>query len=244
MWFLGKVGGAAAGLALGGPIGALAGAVAGHFLLDRETDPEALAAREAEKKAFAFTMGVIALAAKMAKADGVVACVEVHAFRRVFAFGDEDRARVEQVFDLAKQDVAGFDAYARQLAHLFKDEPATLEDVLSGLAHVAAADGAIHEAEAAYLRDVGAIFGLEPARLRRAIGRYVAAPDDPYVVLGIDPAASDAELKRRHRALVAESHPDRAVARGLPAEAVRLATEKLAAVNAAWDAIRRERRLA
>ncbi|MFD1702150.1 TerB family tellurite resistance protein [Methylopila henanensis] len=243
--FWGKLGGAAAGLALGGPLGALAGAIAGHFLLDRETDPAARAAREEEKRAFAFTMGVIALAAKMAKADGAVVCVEVQAFRRVFQIGEADLPRVTQVFDLAKRDVAGFEAYAAQLANLFRDEPATLEDVLHGLAHIAAADGAVHEAEAAYLAEVGRIFGLEPARLRRALGRHMQlAATDPYAVLGADPTASDDDLKRRHRALVAENHPDRALARGLPAEAVRIATDKLAAVNAAWDAIRAERKLA
>ncbi|GLK81393.1 TerB family tellurite resistance protein [Methylopila turkensis] len=243
--FWGKLGGAAAGLALGGPLGALAGAIAGHFLLDRETDPAALAAREDEKRAFAFTMGVIALAAKMAKADGAVVCVEVQAFRRVFQIAEADLPRVTQVFDLAKRDVAGYEAYAAQLASLFRDEPATLEDVLHGLAHIAAADGAVHEAEAAYLADIGRIFGLEPVRLRRALGRHMRlAEADPYAVLGADPAASDDDLKRRHRALVAENHPDRALARGLPAEAVRIATDKLAAVNAAWDAIRAERKLA
>lgn len=245
MWFWGKLGGAAAGLALGGPLGALAGAVAGHFLIDRETDPQALAAQAQEKKAFAFTMGVIALAAKMAKADGVVAGVEVAAFRRVFSIADDDLPRVCQVFDLAKQDVAGFEAYARQLADLFRDEPATLEDVLHGLAHIAAADGAVHEAEAAFLMDVGGIFGLDPARFRRALGRHVLlTQNDPYQVLGVDPGSTEAELKRRHRALIAENHPDRAIARGLPAEAVTIATSKLAAINAAWDAIRAQRRIA
>jgi DnaJ like chaperone protein len=245
MLFWGKLGGAAAGLALGGPLGALGGALAGHFLIDREFDPATLAEREQAKRAFAFTAGVIALSAKMARADGVVACVEVEAFRRVFVFAEGDAARVQQVFDLAQRDVAGFDAYARQLAELFSDEPATLEDVLHGLAHIAAADGAVHEAEAAYLVAVGGIFGLDGARLRRALGRHVSFPeDDAYAVLGADPAATDDELKVLHRRLVRENHPDRALARGLPAEAVQIATSKLAAVNAAWDSIRAERRLA
>lgn len=245
MWFWGKIGGAAAGLTLGGPLGALAGAVAGHFLIDRETDPETIASRDREKREVAFTVGVIALAAKMAKADGVVACVEVQAFRRVFSIQESDLKRVGQLFDLAKQDVAGFEAYAGQLAGLFADDPATLEDVLSGLAQIAAADGAVHEAEAAYLMQVGAIFKLDAARLRRALARHMKLPAvDPYAILGADPGASDDDLKRRHRALVAETHPDRAIARGLPEEAVRIATEKLAAANAAWDMIRRERGLA
>jgi DnaJ like chaperone protein len=245
MSFWGKLGGAGAGWVLGGPLGAIAGALAGHYLVDRETDPEAAAAEERDARSLAFTIGVIALSAKMAKADGVVASVEVEAFRRIFAIEDKDLAEVQGVFDRATYDVAGFESYARQLHGLFKDEPATLEDVLHGLAHIAAADGAIHEAEERYLTEVGRLFGLDKASLRRAFGRYVRLPaDDPYEILGADPSATDQELRRRHRALVAENHPDRALARGLPAEAVSIATSKLAAINAAWDAIRAERALA
>ena len=53
----------------------------------------------------------------------------------------------------------------------------------------------------------------------------------------------DAALKAQWRQLVAEIHPDRAVARGLPPEAIAIATRRLAAVNAAWDRIARERGL-
>lgn len=245
MAFWGKLGGAAGGFFLGGPLGAVAGALAGHFLVDRETDPEKVADEERDSKSLAFTIGVIALSAKMAKADGVVAPVEVEAFRKVFAIEEKDLEEVQEVFDRATYDVAGFESYARQLHDLFGDEPATLEDVLHSLAHIAAADGAIHEGEVRYLTDVAAIFALDKASLRRAFGRYVRLPDDdPYEILGADPDASDAELKRRHRALVAENHPDRAVARGLPPEAVKLLNSKLAAINAAWEAIRAERSMA
>ena len=117
--------------------------------------------------------------------------------------------------------------------------------MLHSLAHIAAADGAIHEAEVRYLTEVADVFALDRASLRRAFGRYIRLPDDdPYEILGADPSASDDELKRRHRALVAENHPDRATARGLPPEAIRVLTSKVAAINAAWDAIRAERAMA
>ncbi|GLK66832.1 TerB family tellurite resistance protein [Hansschlegelia plantiphila] len=245
MSFWGKLAGAAGGFALGGPLGAIAGALVGHYLLDRETDPAAIAAEERDHKSLAFTIGVIALSAKMAKADGVVAPQEIEAFQKIFSIAEKDVHEVRHAFDVASKDVAGFDAYATQLAETFADEPATLEDVLHSLAQIAAADGAMHEAEIQYLEEVGRIFGLDRARFRRALGRYVQFPEtDPYEVLGADAAASDEELKQRHRALVSENHPDRAMARGLPAEAVKIATSKLASINAAWDAIRAERGLA
>ena len=62
----------------------------------------------APEKGITFTIGVIALSAKMAKADGVVVPIEVSTFRKVFAFEPAQEGNVSRVFDLAKQDVAGF----------------------------------------------------------------------------------------------------------------------------------------
>ncbi|MFD1302322.1 TerB family tellurite resistance protein [Methylobacterium marchantiae] len=234
----GKLGGAGIGLAIGGPIGGLVGGVAGHFLVDREG-----ALFGATPKDVVFTTGLVALAAKMAKSDGVVTPSEVEAFARVIQVGERERAGVERLFDLAKGTSAGFEAYARQMATAFRDEPALLEDVLDGLFHIAKADGAIHEAEERYLRAVAATFGFDDVAFRRIAARHVRLADDPYLVLDLDHDASDAEVKARHRVLVVENHPDRAIARGLPPEAVAIATGRLAAINAAYDRIAAERGL-
>ncbi len=239
MTIWGKVGGAGLGFAIGGPLGALVGAVAGHVLMDREGALLGPPPRE-----IVFTTGLIALAAKMAKSDGVVVAAEIDAFERIIAIPPEDRAAVARLFDLAKRTPDGFEAYAAQLAGILGDEPALLEDVLDGLFHIAKADGAVHEAELRYLQAVATLFGFDERAWERIAARHVARPDDPYVVLGADPALADDALKRHYRRLVAEHHPDRKVARGLPAEAVRIATERLAAINAAWTRIEAERGLA
>lgn len=236
--FWGALGGGGLGFALGGPLGALVGALAGHVLIDREGAPFGPAPRQ-----LIFTTGLVALAAKMARADGVVTRDEIAAFERIVTVPAEQRAQVERLFDLAKQTSAGFEAYAQQIAESFRDEPALLEDVLDGLFLIAAADGAIHEREHAYLRDVAAIFRIDEAGFARIEARHLRRRDDPYLVLGADRGMSDAELKRLHRRLVVENHPDREIARGLPEEAVCIATRRLAAINAAWDAIATERGL-
>ena len=234
----GKIGGAGLGVLVGGPIGALVGGVAGHFLVDREGALFGTPPRD-----IVFTTGLVALAAKMAKSDGVVTPAEVEAFGEVMQVEPEARSGVARLFDLAKATTSGFEAYAQQLAAAFHDEPALLEDVLDGLFHIAKADGAIHEKEERYLRAVAAIFGLDDAAFGRLAARHVRLADDPYLVLGLDRAASEADLKARHRALVSENHPDRAIARGLPPEAVAITTRRLAAINAAWDRIAAERDL-
>jgi DnaJ like chaperone protein len=243
MTIWGKILGGTAGLLLGGPLGALAGAAAGHaadvYWSERDEgpgDPEIL------KQQIAFTIGTIVLSAKMAKADGVVTRHEVTAFRQVFTIPPDEMKNVTWLFDRAKRDSAGFEPYARQVGRLLKDHPAVLEDLLDGLFHIAHADGAVHDAEIEYLRQVALIFGFGEDEFRR-IRASNGAPDreDPYAVLGITASATDAEVKAAHLKLVRELHPDRLVAEGLPKEFVEIAEDKLAAINAAHDRIKRLR---
>lgn len=234
----GKIGGAGLGLAFGGPLSALLGAFAGHVLVDRDGAFFGPVPRDV-----VFTTGLIALSAKMAKADGVVLRSEVDAFERIVEVPPEEHSNVVRLFDLAKSTTLGFEAYARQIAEVLGDEPALIEDVVDGLFDIATADGAVHEAEFAYIQTVAGILGIEGPAFDRVAARHVARPDDPYLVLGAERALSDAALKRHYRALVADIHPDREIARGLPPEAIRIATQRLAAVNAAWDRIMLERGL-
>jgi DnaJ like chaperone protein len=235
----GKLGGAGLGLALGGPIGALLGGLAGHVLVDREGALLGQPPRD-----LIFTTGLVALAAKMAKADGVVVRHEVDAFERIVEVPPSEHERVQRLFDLAKATTDGFEAYARQIGDAFAEEPKLLEDVLDGLFHIAKADGAVHEAEFAYLRQVATAFRFDDHDFDRIAARHVRQADDPYLILDADRSMSDDELKRHYRRLVADNHPDREIARGLPPEAIRIATERLAAINAAWDRVARERGLA
>ena len=200
--------------------------------------------RGAPEHSIAFTIGVIALGAKMAKADGVVTGDEVEAFRQVFHVPENELAGVARVFNLAKQDVAGYDAYARQLARLFAGRRQVLEDLLDSLFHIAKADGAVHEAEVQFLADVASIFGFSEAEFRCIKARHVKAPkSDPYVVLGIDPSATNESIRQHYRKLVRDNHPDRHIAAGVPEEMIEVATEKLARINAAYDTVARERGL-
>lgn len=232
----GKLSGAGLGLAVGGPIGALIGAFAGHYLVDRDGAVFGPPPRDV-----VLTTGLVALSAKMARADGVVASSEIAAFARIVSVPESERANVERLFRLAQATTDGYRSYAAQLKRTFADEPALLDDVLDGLFAIATADGALHEAELAYLRDVAAIFGRVDDAFDAILARHVDLPGDPYRVLGAERAMSFDQLKARYRRLVADTHPDREIARGLPPEAVRIATHRLATINDAWDRIERER---
>ncbi|HSS12563.1 MAG TPA: molecular chaperone DjiA [Rhizomicrobium sp.] len=205
----------------------------GHFFLDRESDP-----------GVTFTIAVVALAGKMARADGVVTDEEFQVFRRVFGVPPEEEANVQRIFNLARQDIAGYEHYAGQIARLFVGNPAMLEDVLDGLFEIAKADGVLHPCEAKFLERVAEIFGFAPNEYRRIRASHFAPElTDPYVILGLSYSADEEELKQTYRRLVRENHPDSLMARGVPPEFLKLANDKLAAINSAYEKIQRERGL-
>lgn len=188
-----------------------------------------------------FTVAMIALSAKMAKADGVVTTDEIIAFRELFEVPPKEERNVTRLFNLAQEDVAGFEVYAKKLADLFPYDRKTLLDILDGLFHIAKADGVVHESEVGYLSRVASVFGLDEREFSKVLARHVRKDGNPYEVLGLGPEASDSELKTHYRREVQETHPDRLMARGVPEEFVRIANDRLAALNDAWAKIRAER---
>ena len=196
------------------------------------------------QRQIAFTIGVIALGAKMAKADGVVTRDEVIAFKKVFKIPQGEMENVSRVFNRAKQDIVGYQSYANQLAALFRNNRKLLEDVLDGLFHIAMADGVFHRGEEQFLANVAQCFGLTRTQFNYIKARHVkAVKSDPYDVLGITSDIDNDSLKRHYRKLVLDNHPDKMIARGVPPEFVSLATKKVAAINAAYAELAKQRRI-
>jgi DnaJ like chaperone protein len=199
--------------------------------------------RRRPERSVAFTIAVIGLGAKMAKADGQVRPAEVAAFRRVFQIAPKDEAAAARVFNLARQDVAGFDAYARRIAAMFHAEPQFLEDILEGLFQIALADGRYHEGEEEFLVRVAGIFGVTPEAFSLIEARHLEGrAHDPWQVLGVPRGADLRTVRARWRELVRANHPDQMIARGLPPETVNLANARIAAINHAWEEIAARRR--
>jgi DnaJ like chaperone protein len=238
MSFLSQIIAGARELPFGGPLGALLQRVARHVPSwhphadgrDRNGDP---------RRRIAFTIAVIALGAKMARADGAVTRDEVSAFRDVFQVPPGEEEHLRLVFDLARKSTAGFESYARQIGRLFADDRAVLEDLLSGLFHIALADGRVCPAEDEYLREVSRHFGFgadDYARIRaHHIGVEEEGFEDPHVILGVHRDASLGAIREAYHRLMRESHPDLVIAQGLPPECIALATARVARINAAYD---------
>ena len=258
MW--GKIIGSVAGFAVGGPIGAAIGAALGHAADSRGLgafsgpfNPQVGfgAARMAAllgRRDQVFAIGVVVLGAKLAKCDGPVVRAEIDAFRRSFRIPPQSVRDIGRLFDHARDSAEGFEGYAAQLGESFGDNRGMLEDVLAALFAIARSDGPINRAEQQFLQTVCNRFGLgadawERARDGRPRQYVRATDDDPYAVLGAARTASDEELRAAWVRLMRENHPDSLASRGVPAEFMARASEKVAQINAAWDQIKRERRL-
>jgi DnaJ like chaperone protein len=232
----GTVIGGGVGFALGGPLGELLGLVA-ELTIDsvRRKSPE----QRAKESEIAFIIATVALAAKMAKADGAVCAREKEAFARLFRFDPAERANVERVFDLASRSTVGFESYARQVAGLFDKEAPAREELLDCLLHIAAADHKVTEDELAYLAEVARHLGLDDAAYQAIRASHLgAAEDDPYAILGVARGADPETIKRAWRELARAQHPDALTGQGMPAEFVALAEKRLAKINAAYEALK------
>ena len=194
--------------------------------------------RTPPERSVAFTIAVIALGAKMAKADGQVTRDEVTAFREVFQIARQDEAGAAKVFNLARHDVAGFEEYARRISQMFDPESGALSDLMEGLFHIAVADGIYHPNEDLFLERVAEIFGIPDHDFRAMRSRFVPdAKPDPYAVLGVEPGTAIEDVRKVWRKLVRETHPDSMVSRGVPEEAIKLAEKRMVDINRAWEKI-------
>ena len=194
------------------------------------------------RKQVGFSIAMIALSAKMAKADGIVTQNEVEAFQQLFAIPPAETNNVARLYNLAKKDVAGYHAYAKQVKKLFPDHDVIYTDVMDGLFHIAKADGLIHEKEMLFMDDIAGIFDLSEKEYQRIKLRHLQDDQgDPYLLLDADRDWNYDKLRKHYIDLVKENHPDKMIAHGVPEEFIAIANGRLAAINHAWELIEAER---
>lgn len=235
--------GGALGFALAGPLGAVVGAALGHGIGQRTTAGRLDEAAAGQQRAqAAFFVSSFSMLAKMARADGRVSEEEIALTQRFMRHDlglDPEAERFAiKVFRVAKDSPAPFEEFASQFHELFRNERDMLEAMLDVLVRMALADGALHPHERTLLERAARIFGLELEQFAHFVGQHEPSFDHHYHTLGLEPGAPLDEVKRAHRRLVAEVHPDKAIARGMPEEFVKVAQERFQRVQAAYEAIR------
>ena len=235
----GKIIGGATGFAFGGPIGALLGSVAGHAIDKIKTKKKL--PEETALKQIGFTIGVIVLSAKMAKADGKVTKDEIRAFKEKINVPDNEIKNVAKLWDQAKKTTDGFQIYARQIANLLEKNSSVLEELLKLLIIIALADGKITIPEIKYLKEVGNIFGFSEKDFERIYSSKSGVSSDPYQILGVSRDASIDEIKQKWKQLAINHHPDRLISQGIPEDLIHKSTSRLKEINNAWDTIQNKR---
>ena len=223
----GKLAGVTAGYFVGGIFGAVVGAVAGHYVLDKNDED------------VAFAIALIALSAKMSMADGKISDKEFIAFKEILnELPENELKNVTKIYNLAREDIAGYDVYAKQISSIFQNNLHVLENVIDALFHVAKADGPVNKNEVIFLEKIAGIFGFSSAEFARIRASHMASEiDDPWLILGINAGSNIEIAQKAWKELAAQNHPDRMIANGVPKELLGMANEKLAIINGAYDRI-------
>lgn len=208
-------------------------------------------ASAAGKKEQVYGLCAIILSAKLAKCDGPVNRKEINAFKKSFVLPKQQLHQVGKLFDHARNRSDDFLLYAEELAKNFKHEKNKLQNILILLFNIARADhepsSSVNDQEKKLLRQVHALFGLSENDWNEAWqGKHlenVTNEPDPYKILDLPPSATDNEIKTRWMTLVKTYHPDRILSTKASPDEIKQSSEKIMKINAAWDSIKRNRRL-
>ena len=243
----GKLIGGAAGMALGGPIGAILGIAAGHGVdkVSKFDSDESNKNFSNDQKEQIFATSVIAISAKLAKADGKISKSEILAFKKIFEFPTEDEKAISNIFNSAKENIDDYKDIVEQVYKVFKFDKELLFELLNSLFSIAYADGELHPKEKEMLFEISKIFkisGNEFESLNNIFEAKVSTDNGSinrsYKILGLSKNANLEQVSNQYRKLVKEYHPDRLQGMGLPKEFIELANQKLTAINKAYNDIK------
>ena len=223
------------GFSFAGPIGALIGSMVGGRISS--------ARRSGFQRSFAppqqvFAIALIILTAKLAKADGQVSKEELIAVKNKLKIPEHEIDQVEKIFNKAKEDSLGYEPYAQQIAQIYRNNLAVLDEVINILFYIAEADGKVSDSEIAMIRNIAEIFGLSESQFE-GIKESRKSSDklNPYVVLGCDPNDNFAVIRKKYLLLSKEHHPDLLMNKGVPQEVIEESKKKMRAINSAFDQI-------
>ena len=243
----GKLIGGAAGMALGGPIGAILGIAAGHGVdkVSKFDIDESNKKFSNDQKEQIFATSVIAISAKLAKADGKISKSEILAFKKIFEFPAEDEKAISDIFNSAKENIDDYKGIAEQVYKVFKSDRGLLFELLNSLFSIAYADGELHPKEKVMLSEIAKIFQISDNEFESLKNIFEAkisqdntSINRSYKILGLSENASLEQVSNQYRKLIKEYHPDKLQGMGLPKEFIELANQKLSAINKAYTEIK------
>ena len=223
------------GFSFAGPIGALIGSMIGGRMSSSR--------RPGFQQSFAqpqqmFAISLIILTAKLSKVDGYVSKEELIAVKQKLKIPEHEIDQVGKIFNKAKEDSLGYEPYAQQIAQIYRNQPAVLDEVINILFYIAEADGNVSESELVMIRNIANIFGISNSQFN-GIKESRKSSDklNPYIVLGCDPSDDFTTIRKKYLKLSKEHHPDVLVSKGVPKEVIEESKKKMRAINSAFDTI-------
>ncbi|MGD8312972.1 MAG: co-chaperone DjlA [Gammaproteobacteria bacterium] len=247
--------GGALGYMFGGPLGALLGAALGRNFdrgLKTSARHEGPGIGGQERVQLAFFTATFSVMGHIAKADGRVSPDEISAAETIMAqmqLDPQQRQAAIRLFNEGKQDGFRLSEVLRQFRQECHRRRNLLQMFLEIQIATVMADGHAHPVERRLIFRIGEELGFERAAIEHLFSfvgaSHSAAEPQPlskaYGILGVGREASDAEVKKAYRRLMNQHHPDKLIARGLPEEMVKLATEKTQEIKAAYEQVKRSR---
>ena len=223
------------GFSFAGPIGALIGSVVGSRISSTRksgfqhsfTPPQQV-----------FAIALIILTAKLAKVDGQVSKEELIAVKNKLKIPDHEISQVGKIFNKAKEDSLGYEPYAQQIAQIYRNNPAVLDEVINILFYIAEADGKVSDSEITMIRNIAGIFGISQNQFEGIReSRKDSDKLNPYIVLGCSPNDDFATIRKKYLKLSKEHHPDVLINKGVPPEVIEESKKKMRSINSAFDQI-------
>ncbi len=225
------------GFSLGGPFGMLLGSLIGGKI-SRAKSRSGFSSFAQPQQIFALSL--IVLSAKLSKADGQVSREELIAVKDKLKIPENELDQVGKIFNKAKEESAGYEPYAKQIAQIYKGNINVLEEVVNILFYIAEADGNVSASEIKMIEDIAKIFGLNEVQIN-SIKESRKSSDklNPYIVLESKPDDDIQTIRKRYLKLSKEHHPDLLISKGVPKEVIEESKAKMRAVNTAWDKIQK-----
>ena len=225
------------GLSLGGPFGMLLGSLIGGKI-SRAKSRAGFGSFAQPQQIFALSL--IVLSAKLSKADGQVSKEELIAVKDKLRIPENELDQVGKIFNKAKEESAGYEPYAQQIAQVYRGNINVLEEVINILFYIAEADGNVSESELKMIEHIAQIFGLTEIQFN-SIKESRKSSDklNPYIVLESNPDDKIEVIRKRYLKLSKEHHPDLLMNKGVPQEVIDESKAKMRVINAAWDQIQK-----
>ena len=225
------------GLSLGGPFGMLLGSLIGGKI-SRARSRSGFGTFAQPQQIFALSL--IVLSAKLSKADGQVSKEELIAVKDKLKIPENELDQVGKIFNKAKEESAGYEQYAHQIAQIYKGNVNVLEEVINILFYIAEADGNISNSEVKMIGHIAQIFGLNEIQFNSIKeSRKSSDKINPYVVLESNPDEKLEIIRKRYLNLSKEHHPDLLMSKGVPQEVIEESKRKMRSINSAWDQIQK-----